>query len=596
MVKRTVQGKQDINDIYRKSSLIAGRTGKMALPYVGSTLCIAAVTACDSLIAGISIGTEALAAIAAAGPLLAVNQILHCLLGFGIDKLMIRAIGKGNRKEADRIFGAIIIAVIAVFLSVYIPMLLFERQLLGLYIKSPLLVGMAIRYTRPILATAPVFEVFLCIERAFRIDGRAKLLALRSINTNIGNIVFDFLLVGLFKLGLSGLAWASVISRLLGYSTSLSHFFSKKRTVAPDFSVIFSFREMLSYIRDDIRLGSSATLDELMEGVVLSVQTGVITAVGGGDGLAVWVIYKTLRGIVVSLSNGVSASVSIHAGLSYSQKDYDGVRFSAKAGMKQAMGLCLIVDAIILSFAGPIASAYRLALWLRPLCAQCLRIGCLAFPAIVFLTFITSYLPAVNRVGLTNLFVMIQKIFPILAGLIGYRMGLRGIFTGYVIACAAAALIALVLLKRDGRGFVPKRDPEMIFDYSIRLMPDQINAMKADTEEKLLGCSYPADFCSKASLVTEDSMNYISRHNTGAVVRADIRMKRYEDGVQITVIDDGIAYSPLSDFVEADWEMPGALEAMIVLGLTADVNYDRVLDLNHLSLYLNLPADAEPDV
>ena len=90
-------------------------------------------------------------------------------------------------------------------------------------------------------------------------------------------------------------------------------------------------------------------------------------------------------------------------------------------------------------------------------------------------------------------------------------------------------------------------------------------------------------------------MNYIARQNTDAVVRADIRMKRFEDGVQITVIDDGIAYSPLSDLAEADRDRPGALEAMIVLGLTADVNYDRVLDLNHLSLYLNLPADTGPD-
>ena len=165
-----------------------------------------------------------------------------------------------------------------------------------------------------------------------------------------------------------------------------------------------------------------------------------------------------------------------------------------------------------------------------------------------------------------------------------------------MIACAAAALILLVFLKRDGFWFVPKRDPGMIFDYSIRLMPDPISALKADVEEKLLAGSYPADFCSKASLVTEDGMNYIARQNSDAVVRADIRMKRFEDGVQITVIDDGIAYSPLSDLAGADRDRPGTLEAMIVLGLTADVNYDRVLDLNHLSLYLNLPADTGPDV
>lgn len=589
-----MQGDQEKTDIYRKSALIADRTRKMALPYICSTLCAAAVTAFDSMIAGISIGTDALAAIAASGPLLAVAQILHCLLGYGIDKLMIRAIGKGCRKEADRIFGSVIIAVLAVYLAVYLPLLLFERQILEIFINDPDLVGMVIRYSRPLLATAPVFEVFLCIERAFRIDGKAKLLALRSISTNVGNILFDFLLVGALKLGLEGLAWASVISTILGYSTSLSHFFSKKRTVTPDFSVIFSFREMLSYIRDDIRIGSSATLDELLEGAALTVQTGAISAAGGADGLAIWAVYKALRKVVMSLNNGISASVSVHAGLSFGHKDYDGVRFSAKTGTKLALGIGLIADVLILTSAGLIASAFHMDAGLRPLCAQCLRIGCIAFPAVIFPAIITSYLPGVNRIGLTYLLVMIQKLLQIIAGIIGYHMGLRGIFTGYVIACSAAALILLSLMKRDGFWFVPERDPEMIYDYSILLKPDRIGAMKSDLNEKLLTCVYPAAFCSKASLVTEDSMNYIRLQNPDKEISADIQIKRYKDGVQITVIDDGVAYSPLSSLADAGWDRPGSLEAMIILGLTTDVTYDRVLDLNHLSLYLNLPADAEP--
>ena len=567
----------------------------MALPYIGSTLCVAAVTAFDSLIAGISIGTDALAAIAAAGPLLAIVQILHCLLGYGIDKLMIRAIGKGSRKEADRIFGAVILAVFAVFVVVFLPIVLFERQLLQLFTDDPELIEAVIRYSRPILAASPVFEVFLCIERAFRIDGRAKLLALRNINTNVGNILFDLLLVGVFKLGVSGLAWASVISTLLGYISSLSHFFSKKRTVTPDFSVLFSFREMRSYIREDIRIGSSATLDELLESVVLLVQTAAIGAVGGTDGLAVWAIYKALRRVVTSLSNGVSASVSVHAGLSFGQKDYAGVRFSAQAGTKQALRLCLIVDAVILAFAGPIAGAFHIDPELRSLCAQCLRIGCLAYPPIVFLTIVTAYLPAVNRIGLTNLIVVTQKLLPIAAGLVGRHWGLRGVLSGYVVACALAALFVLFLLRRDGFWFVPERDPDMILDYSIRLERDQIAAMKNDADEKLLSRAYPADFCAKVSLVIEDGMNYISRQNPASEIRADVQIKRYEDGVQIAIVDDGVAYSPLSSLAEADPDRPGSLEAMIVLGLTANVKYDRVLDLNHLFMYMHLPAGAGPD-
>ena len=61
-------------------------------------------------------------------------------------------------------------------------------------------------------------------------------------------------------------------------------------------------------------------------------------------------------------------------------------------------------------------------------------------------------------------------------------------------------------------------------------------------------------------------------------------------GVQLLIIDDGEAYNPLVRLAKADWDKPGALEAVVVCGLTAAVNYDRVLDLNHLSLTVKLPA------
>ena len=579
--------------ILRNSSLIKGRTSKMAWTYIGSALCVAAVTAVDSLVAGISIGSDALAAIAAAAPLLAIEQILHCLLGFGIDKLMIRSIGKGNRKEADRIFGAVLIAVLAVYLVVYILLLIFERPLLELFMTDRALIDGVIHYTQPLFLTAPVFEAFLCIERAFRVDGRAKLFAQRSIITNIGNILFDILLVSRLGMDVSGLAWASVIGTTLGYIVTLSHFFSKKRTVSPDFSVIRSFGEMWSYIKEDIRLGGSATLDEVMDGLALAAQTAAVGAIGGAEGLAIWAVFKALRGIVLSLGNGASASVSVHAGLLNGQKDYDGVRFSVRNGIAIALGTSLLAFLLVHAFAESISALYRIEPELRKLCASCLRIGSFTFPALAFLAVISAYLPAVNRIGLTTLLVLLQKGLVIVSAAVGYFVLMRSFYAVYVIAVWLAALVMLILLARDRFWFVPKRNPEMIADYSIQLIADQISAMSTETDEVLESCAYPDDFCSRVALVLEDSMNYIAQQNPDTETGADIQIKRCEEGVQILIIDDGEAYNPLASLAEAAWDVPGALEAVVVSGLSVGVNYDRVLDLNHLSMSVNLPGGAE---
>ena len=578
-------------EVLRKPSLIAGTTRKMALTYVGGTVCAAAVVIIDSLVAGVSIGEEALAAIAAAGPLLALTQILHCLLGYGIDKLMVQAIGEGKRKKADRIFGAVLIAVTVVFLLVFVLLILIERPLLELVMAvNPNLIDMVIDYTVPLFATAVVFEVFLCIERAFRIDGRAKLFSKRAIVTNIANILLDILMVSVLGLGVSGLAWASVISSAIGYAVSLSHFLSKKRTVSPDLSVLSSPGELLSYVKSDIRLGSSATLDEVMSAVALAAQTAAIGAVGGPGGLAIWAVYKSLRGVVVAVGNGVSASVSVHAGLLFGQGDYDGVRYSVKMGVRIALMISFGAVLLVLLLADPISVVYGLDPDIQVLGALCLRIGCAVFPAIAFLAVVASYLPAVDKVNLANRFVLVQHGLTIIPAVFGYTLGLPSFFASYVGAVWFAALVMIVFMAHNRHWFVPERNPETIAEYSIQLNPDQISSLSSDVNEWLAGLAYPASLCSKAALVTEDCMCLIAQHNSNEETHADITFKRRENDVLITVIDDGLPHNPIISPDGGNLDAPGTLEAIVVLGFTADAEYDRVLDLNFLSLLVKPTA------
>ena len=50
-------------EIYRSSELISGRTKRMSIPYISSSLCVSVITAFEALIAGSFIGADALAAV-----------------------------------------------------------------------------------------------------------------------------------------------------------------------------------------------------------------------------------------------------------------------------------------------------------------------------------------------------------------------------------------------------------------------------------------------------------------------------------------------------------------------------------------------------
>ncbi len=575
--------------VFRKPSLIAGATKKMALTYVFGAVCAASIAVVDSLIAGVSIGQEALAAIAAAGPLLSIDQILHCMLGFGIEKLMVQAIGEGDHKKADRIFGAILIAVLVVYGFACGVLLIIQRPLLRAIMGDSPLVDMTVRYTAPLLIFAAFSETLLCIERAFRIDGRAKLFSMRSIVTNIANIVFDILMVSVFNLGISGLALASVISVMLGYTVTLSHFFSKKRTVSPDFSVIRSRKELLGYVKQDMRLGSSATLDEVMDSMAISAQTAAIGAIGGPGGLAIWTVFKSLRGVVISAGNGVSASVSVHTGLLFGQKDYDGVRYSVRSGIRTALLLAMASMQIMLMFASPLADIYKIDPEIQTLGAQCLRIGCLAFPAIVFLNVLTIYLPSVNETKLAGRLVFLEHCLAIVAAAIGASSGVAVFFLVYVIAVVVTSLVATFMLVRNKHWFVPKSNPAEIVGYSICLEPDQIEALRSNLDQILPSKEYPYQLCSRVSLVVEESLSYIAQQNTGSSIDVDVGVKQEENGLLVMITDSGRPYNPLAETTTRDITKSGVLETRIFLGYSEEVDYDRVLDLNRISLHLVAP-------
>ena len=580
--------------IEKQPWLVADRTHRMAGHYVWSGLCASLATIVDSLVAGWCIGDEALAAISAIGPLLAIDQILHCLLGFGIEKIMILYRGEGKREEADRAFGSILIAVFAAYLIVFIPIIIFERPILSLFIQDSDLIDMAISYSVPQMIFYPIFEVCLCIERAFRIDGRVALLSGRSIVMNLCNILFDYLLASAFGLWIVGLAWASVISAAIGFCLPLSHFFYKKRTVRPDLSVIRAPREMAGYLKKEIQIGSSATLEEVLESVVVTTQTAVISGLGGVTGLAIFSVYKTLKSVINAISNGISASVSVYSGLLFGIKSYKSIKDSLKTGLGYAASLCALFVAGFMIFAKPLGEAFNIETSQLALCGTCIRIGSIAFPGLMFSIILEAYLPTIGRNLMANVLVFIQKGLMFLAAVAGYILSLTWFYGLYAAAALIAAAVIVVLLIRDKNWFTPKDNLEMIAEYSLAVLPEYISEVSKDIEVRLKEHAYGDKVAARTSLVVEESLSLMREKNPDQEVVADVELQKHEQGIALRLLDDGILQNPVNDIKALSHPDPEHSEIIIVNELTATGQYDRVLDMNNVVLIIETSFPEEP--
>lgn len=576
------------NSILRNSKLMESRTAKMATPYIFSTLSVALVSAINSLIAGRNIGAVALAAVAATAPFFSIEQILDYFLAYGIDKLMIQEVGKGNRKAANRIFGSILVAVTAAYVLVFGLIILFERPILSLIGIDPTLHDAVVAYSLPLLITMPLVEICHCIERAFRVDGRARLFASRGIVTNIVNISLSILFVTVLGFDIEGLAWASVIGTFLGYGVTLSHFFSKKRTVSPDFTVLFSVKENFRYIKDSIRVGSSVTFDEVLYGLLVLIQTNVVSTIGGTTGLAVWGVFTTLENVIVSIYFGVSASVSLHSGLMIGQKNYAGARASLMKGFALLASFGFAATILLFFFPSQIASAFCTDPGIIPLCVSCLQIGSFFLPSEAMTIVLSGYLPAVNKSRVAFGMTILQKGGLIVATIIGYVVGFNGMLISLVVAGWIITIIQNMLVFVKGNLFVPEHNPEVFRSYSIQLSGQSISRVCDDIVAADELTRYGKDYSERVAMIVEESMKQLLEQTKGKKIMTDIDLGKQDDGVFIRFVDDGAAYNLLADMDSRDIK-DDLLEEAIKRGLLKNATYDRVIDLNLITVTVGYP-------
>ena len=97
-----------------KSMLLTG-TFTMAVNYL--------MLLCDNILAGLILGTDAVAAINLVTPLTGVVFFLACCITGGVSTLYSRAIGEADRRRADELFG--FGTIVTAFLVIVVPVLLF---------------------------------------------------------------------------------------------------------------------------------------------------------------------------------------------------------------------------------------------------------------------------------------------------------------------------------------------------------------------------------------------------------------------------------------------------------------------------------------
>ena len=286
----------------------------VALPIIFQNLIDAAVSSADVLMLNY-VGQSAISAVSLANSMVGVFFMFLYGIGTGIAMLSAQYFGKGDLPTIEKVEGiglkfALSVAVIGAAGALLIP-----KRLMWIYTSDEALIEIGARYLMiiaPGLLFWSISSVYMSILRCIDKVAVSTVLEAIALISNVGlNAVFIFGLFGAPKLGVVGVALATVISRFVQLAGCFAVSVFMKPGVSLTFKTMFGRYKVLE--KDFMGMAMPAIGNDLAWALAFSVYSMIMGHLGD-DVVAAYSINNVVRNLGTVLCYGIASAAGIIVG------------------------------------------------------------------------------------------------------------------------------------------------------------------------------------------------------------------------------------------------------------------------------------------
>ena len=534
-----------------KSMLLTG-TFTMAVNYL--------MLLCDNILAGLILGTDAVAAINLVTPLTGVVFFLACCITGGVSTLYSRAIGEADRRRADELFG--FGTIVTAFLVIVVPVSLFLIR--GPYFAasgmSERILSLAGEYYRlfPVCSAAIIISTFL--ETMTFADGDEQLQTLcyvAQIGGNIGLSVFFA-----FRMGIFGIMLGTVVGNILAISVLSVHFFKKSNTLR--FAPYFSWKDLWICLRYSVVDVITYPLWGFVDFVLIS----FISRNYDEKYLVVLAVAVSMIEFSV-VFDGIGMAIQPLISVYFGEKNHFLIHRLMRNAEKTAIVEGL-VSTVLMLFAAPLFARLfgvkDIALMEPAITA--IRIICLTFTAMSLFVLETSYYLYIDCIGFSMLTVFIKDgiLYTLLPILFALPFGVNGLWVGFAAAPVLGLFISMFILRcRIGKERFPMNLDWMgsrIIVFDSILETENLSEIAEKVQSELTQQGYDKASAMKAALFTEEIGTTLLEYNGKKKVWVEYSLLYDNDSVRLIIRDSGEIF----DVTDPDLKIKG-LSSFVISGL-----------------------------
>ena len=247
-------------------------------------------------------------------PFLMILGTLGFMFGAGGSALIAKTLGEGDKDRANRIFSLVVYTSIALGILISLIGIAVIEPVARMLGAEGVLLQNSILYGRIVLIALPAFMLQIEFQTLFITAERPNLGLIVTLVCGIANMLLDFLLVGVLRLGLVGAALATAFSQAIGGLAPIVYFLSKNSSLLRLGRTRFEILPLLKACAN----GSSELMSNISMSIVGMLYNVQLLSVAGEDGVAAYgvLMYVTMIfiAIFIGYSIGTSPVVSYHFG------------------------------------------------------------------------------------------------------------------------------------------------------------------------------------------------------------------------------------------------------------------------------------------
>ena len=437
---------------------------KFSVPAIIGMLVNALYNIVDRIFIGNGVGTLGIAGISIGFPIMLVIMACGMLIGIGANSLISIKLGEQKKDEAEKIMGNALVLLIGISIVISTVGLLFIEPLLKAFGASKEVLPYSKQYMQVILWGTTFQSIGFGMNNFIRAEGNPKVAMGTMLIGAILNTLLDPLFIFVFKWGMRGAAFATIISQAVSAAWVLYHFLGGRSTLKMRMKNV---KLHLPTVGKILALGAAPFAMQLAAGLLNLVMNKTLIAYGGDIAISAMGVVTSIYTLILMPVFGVNQGVQPIIGFNYGARKYDRVKEALKLGI---LGATFIVTlGFIMTRVAPVqlVSLFNKGdSELIDIGTRALRYYLLFLPIIGFQIISANYFQAIGRPKHAALLSLSRQVLILIPAIIILPKfyGLNGVMFAGPVADGLSSIVTGIWILAELRQLSRQHDNNLILE------------------------------------------------------------------------------------------------------------------------------------